>query len=534
MSNREEILTKIINGETVTDTPTSRSEQYLTAIANGGGAENLPTPISREDQLLMAIAEKGIGGGGGGITPSGSVDITANGTYNVTSYAEANVNVEYKAQDKNVSITENGSQTIQPDEGYDAISSVTVSVNVTSAAADDMLQARVDAARSCMSLFYDYIGSTVDYLKNLDVSGIRRMDSMFFRNTNVTNFDFSSWGWDTSRVQTTAYMFAGCSAATNINLSGWNTANLTDMGSMFQSCNALTSMNIGSWGWDTSSVTNMKSLFYICSGIKSINLSNLDVSNVEDTSSMCGSCKELESFIFGENWKNASKLTKISSMFSGCKKLTSIDTENLNVSKVTNASSMFYECEALMVLDLSTWTLSVNTNFSGMFTSCISLTSLDLNSFDTSKATIMSSMFRNCSALTSILGELDLYSATSNDGMFSSCSALTTVTLKNIRKALTIGSGTTYGHLLSVDSLVNAVKELWDYSSGTTTYKLTMGTANTAKLTDIYVKLITPTAEQIAADPYIESKKPCEVCESTDEGAMLISDYTQLKNWQIQ
>jgi hypothetical protein len=35
-----------------------------------------------------------------------------------------------------------------------------------------------------------------------------------------------------------------------------------------------------------------------------------------------------------------------------------------------------------------------------------------------------------------------------------------------------------------------------------------MGSANTAKLTDVYVKLITPTEEQIAADPNINSKMP--------------------------
>jgi len=138
-----------------------------------------------------------------------------------------------------------------------------------------------------------------------------------------------------------------------------------------------------------------------------------------------------------------------------------------------------------------------------------------------------------CRSLETIQGVIDLQSATSTYGMVSDCSKLTTITLKNIKKEIQIGSGTSYGHLLTIDSLVNTIKELWDYSGGETTYKLSMGTANTAKLVDVYVKLITPTAEQIEADPYIENKKPCEVCESTDEGAMLISAYAYLKNWQI-
>lgn len=37
----------------------------------------------------------------------------------------------------------------------------------------------------------------------------------------------------------------------------------------------------------------------------------------------------------------------------------------------------------------------------------------------------------------------------------------------------------------------------------------------------------------IADDDLIESKLPCEVCESTDESAMLLEDYIYLKNWKL-
>lgn len=63
-------------------------------------------------------------------TPSGTINITSNGTTNVTEYANADVNVQPNLQTKQVTITQNGKETITPDGGYEGLSSVEVTTDV--------------------------------------------------------------------------------------------------------------------------------------------------------------------------------------------------------------------------------------------------------------------------------------------------------------------------------------------------------------------------------------------------------------------
>ena len=214
---------------------------------------------------------------------------------------------------------------------------------------------------------------------------------------------------------------------------------------------------------------------------------------------------------------NTSKGTDFSYMFQACKSLTSVP--QFNTGKGANFAGMFAGCSALTTIPQLD--MSAGTDFSGMFSNCNSLTSVP--QLNTSNGTDFAQMFVNCNSLTEILG-VDLIKITDSSkltGIVSSCPNLTVLNLFNIKTHLTIGSGTTYGHLLTVDSLVGIIRELIKVSSSKT---LTMGAENLAKLDGLYCKVIDDT----------NAKLTMELCESTDEGAMTLEEYALLKKWTLK
>ena len=143
----------------------------------------------------------------------------------------------------------------------------------------------------------------------------------------------------------------------------------------------------------------------------------------------------------------------------------------------------------------------------------------------------MNNMFAYCQ-MTTITGIIDMIKVTSCSSIFQNCNKLIDVTFKNIKVSLKLGSGTTNNPNLSDNTIINTFQELHDLTDEET-QTLTLSTPTKTKIDAIYVKLIEATDEMIANDPYITSKKPCIVCESTDEGAMTLREYGISKNWNI-
>lgn len=261
-------------------------------------------------------------------------------------------------------------------------------------------------------------------------------------------------------------------------------------------------------GGDTESygITNFK---YFCEGANRIDeLEFIDTSKGTTFYHMFSNCNAITSIPHKFDTSNG---TIFDRMFYMCSKLESIP--ELNTSKGTSFVYMFGNCTALKSIpELNTCN---GVNFEDMFKSCSTLTSIpELN---TSNGTNLQRMFNYCSKLTSI-PKLDVNKGNNFNNIFTNCYALTDLYLYNIRRAITIGSGTTYGHLLTVDSLVHTIKELCTVTASTT---LTMGAANLEKIANLYCRVLDDTTEKIEM----------VLCESTDEGAMSLAEYASLKNW---
>ncbi len=205
---------------------------------------------------------------------------------------------------------------------------------------------------------------------------------------------------------------------------------------------------------------------------------------------------------------DTSNVTSMAYMFYNCTSLTTIPL--LDTSNVTNMINMFYFCKSLTTIPLLD--TSKVTNVTAMFYNCTSLTTIPL--LDTSKVTYVNNMFYNCKSLTTIplLNLSKVIYKSSAYSMFTNCTSLTNLRISNLKVDLQIGSGSSWGHLLTIESLLFCCKGCIKQSSSRT---LTVGTANLAKLANVYVD------------------EDFNQVDSTAEGALLVEDRMALKSWSL-
>lgn len=247
-----------------------------------------------------------------------SETITENGEYNfnpiddgVEGYSMVDITVDipiptYTSEEKSVTITQNGTQSITPSEGYDGLSKVDVTVNVASTSGKTPIP-----------------------------NGFR------FTGGDIAQVDFSQYDW--SMVYDTSNFFQGCTHSTGdwSNFEENFNGRIVGGNYMFAYMDSITSApNV-----DTSKMCEAYLMFSNCENLETV--PNMDLSSVYG-GSLTSDAVECGSMFSGcENLRSVGKLTTpntrvFSDMFYGCKNLTYIP--DMDFDGAMRMVGMFRDC----------------------------------------------------------------------------------------------------------------------------------------------------------------------------------------------
>ena len=175
--------------------------------------------------------------------------------------------------------------------------------------------------------FRDYKGSSLDYeLANLDTSNLTTLKNLFYGCNYLTSADVSKF--NTSKVTNMEYVFYNCKKITQLDLSSFDISSVnSSFFGMFTNCTGITELDLSNFGQHSGYETS--NMFYGCSALTRLDLSNFDTSNVTAMGSMFNGCRalmylDIRSMIFD-------KVTNYSTMFSNipaaCEIIVKSDTE---------------------------------------------------------------------------------------------------------------------------------------------------------------------------------------------------------------
>ena len=309
------------------------------------------------------------------ISPAGETSATANGRYDCTEYAWFNVNVPETIPEGY--IKPEGSVEITSNGNHDVANYATATVNVPIPDGYIVPTGTISVTENGTVNVTSYASAEI----NVPIPDGYILPSGNFEITANGDYDIT----DKKTVSVNVPTSGGDSLWAEIMDGRLKSKNFSYL---FAYSKNLLDVTPYLAGYDTSSVQYADYMFYTCNNLKTIQLFN------------------------------TSSVTSMSHMF----ELSGISTiPLLNTSNVTNMDNMFYYTNITTLPQLDTHNV---TSMDNMFGGCTKLTSLP--QLDTSKVTSMHDMFMYCTKLTS-LPQLDTSNVTNMSNMFMSCSKLTSL-----------------------------------------------------------------------------------------------------------
>ena len=269
---------------------------------------------------------------------------------------DVNPTPELNLQDKEITITKNGTTSVTYDSDYDGLGKVDITTSVAGTGSSITItdgnylfyqNARVeqfsdifDLCDNLQSIYYMFynasnISTAVDLSDKLASGYDHRFDNAFSGASKIPSIKINvPQTTSTSLSQT----FSGCTNLTSIDLTGFNLNKITNLQRTFANCNNLTTIE-GFFDNDLSNVTTLQNTFDSCKKLETIDLSGQTMDKLTTMESAFANTTNAKVIKFPKT--TTAKVTSMYTCFYNDNNIETLDMSGFKIGAITSAKCMF-------------------------------------------------------------------------------------------------------------------------------------------------------------------------------------------------